>query len=125
MNMQAPEIMADDSEQAPSLPAITSQIEDIVAARDAALAKITESAATLEAAYALTDEANAFARKAQCGRKYWGIDRTHDKHYTHLFQQGFDAAQSVETYRRQLDASIWSYLLEETGIREALLNDTP
>ncbi|SFO26398.1 Methyltransferase domain-containing protein [Roseovarius lutimaris] len=120
MNMQAPEIMADDSEQASSLPAVTSQIEDIVAARDAALAKITEAAATLEAAYTLTDEANAFARKAQCGRKYWGIDRTHNKHYEHLSQQGFDAAQSVETYRRQLDASVWSYLLEETGIRDLM-----
>lgn len=120
MNAHNIEIMGDDAQQAPTLPALKSRIEDIVAARDASLLKAKEAASTLETAYSLSEEAAAFARQAQCGRKYWGIDRSGSKHYTSLFRDGFDAAQSVEIFRKQLDASVWTYLYEETGIREMM-----
>ncbi len=119
MNIQA-EIFDEGTAETANLPALTSRIEDIVAARDASLAKVQEAAATLEQAYALSKEAAAFAKEAQCGRKYWGLDRTGSKHYSVLFPEGFDAAQSVETFRRQLDASVWTYLYEETGIRDMM-----
>ncbi|MCT4557238.1 MAG: DUF4942 domain-containing protein [Pelagimonas sp.] len=120
MNIQTPEILRTGEEQPAPVPALTSQIEDIVAARDAALAKIADAAGALQGAYELAEEANAFARKAQCGRKYWGVDRTHNKHYTNLFPNGFNPAESVEIFRRQLDASVWSYLWESTGIRDLM-----
>ncbi len=119
MNVQTMPI-EEDAAEAASLPALTSRIDDIVAARDGALAKIREAAASLEAAYGLSKDAAALAKKASSGRKYWGLDRTASKHYSVLFPEGFDAAQSVETYRRQLDASVWTYLYEETGIRDMM-----
>ncbi|RYG90047.1 DUF4942 domain-containing protein [Loktanella sp. IMCC34160] len=114
------EILEEEAAQAAPLPALTSRIEDIVAARDAALAKIQEAVATLDLAYGLSKEAAAFAKKAQHGRKYRGLDRTGSKHYSIMFPDGFDAAQSVETFRRQLDASVWTYLYEDTGIRDMM-----
>ncbi|WP_179381285.1 DUF4942 domain-containing protein [Jannaschia marina] len=114
------DIMEDGAASTAPLPALTSRIDDIVAARDASLAKVQEAAATLERAYALSKDAAAFAKQAQCGRKYWGLDRTGSKHYSVLFPDGFDPARSVETFRRQLDASVWTYLYEETGIRDMM-----
>jgi hypothetical protein len=114
------EIIEDGAAKAAPVPALKSRIEDIVAARDAALAKARAAAATLEQAYGLSQEAAAFAKEAQCGRRYWGVDRSSSKHYSALFRDGFDAAQSVETFRRQLDASVWTYLHEETGIRDMM-----
>lgn len=120
MNMQTPEILQSGYSKAAPVPALTSQIEDIVASRDAAIATIEKAAATLQVAYDLTGEANSFARKATTGRKYWGVDRTQNKHYTNLFRDDFDAEKSVEMYRKQLDSSVWSYLYETTGIRELM-----
>ena len=119
MNVQTMHI-GEDAAPAASLPALTSRIDDIVAARDGALSKVKEATASLEAAYGLSKDAAALAKRASSGRKYWGLDRTGSKHYSVLFPDGFDAAQSVETYRRQLDASVWTYLYEETGIREMM-----
>lgn len=119
MNIQTG-IFESGDETTKDLPALTSRIDDIVAARDAALAKVGEAAATLGQAYALSQEAAGFARKARSGRSYLGIDRTSSKHYSVLFADGFDAEQSIETYRKQLDASVWTYLYEETGIREMM-----
>jgi hypothetical protein len=119
MNVQTLHI-GEDAAQAASLPALTSRIDDIVAARDGALAKIKEATGSLEAAYGLSKDAAALAQRASSGRRYRSLDRTGSKHYSVLFPDGFDAAQSVETYRRQLDASVWTYLYEETGIREMM-----
>ena len=120
MNIHTVEILADAADPAPQLPAIKSKIQDIVAARDASLEAITRAAETMGAAYDLTRTANSFAAQAHCGRKYWGLDRSGSKSYQALFPDDFDAAASVETYRRQLDAAVWSHLLELTGIREMM-----
>jgi hypothetical protein len=115
MNIHTVEILADAADPAPQLPAIKSKIQDIVAARDASLEAITRAAETMGAAYDLTRTANSFAAQAHCGRKYWGLDRSGSKSYQALFPDDFDAAASVETYRRQLDAAVWSHLLELTA----------
>lgn len=114
------EILGEGDQPASPVPAIRNQIEDIVAARDAALATITEAAATFETAYSLTSRATSFAAKAHGGTKYWGSDRTGNKHYPALFSDGFDPQASVEIFRRQLDASVWSHLLDLTGIRDMM-----
>lgn len=120
MNMQPAEIISEGDEKPASVPAIKSQIQDIVAARDAAMQKIAQAADALDAAYALTAEADALARQAQMGRKYWGVDRTSNNHFQALYANGFKPAESVEVFRRQLDASVWSHLWETTGIREMM-----
>ena len=119
MNIQ-PTMFDDGAAQAAPTPALTSRIDDIVAARDAALAKVTEATAQLQMAYDMSHEASSFAKQATSGRQYWGLDRTGSKHYSVLFPDGFDPAQSIETYRRQLDASVWTRLYEETGIRDMM-----
>ena len=120
MNKQPTEILSEGSEQSASVPAIKSQIQDIVAARDAAMQKIAQAADALDAAYALTAEADALARQAQMGRKYWGLDRSSNNHFQALYPNGFKPAESVEIFRRQLDASVWSHLWETTGIRDMM-----
>lgn len=120
MTIQTATFEAVEGNPTANLPSTRSHIETIVAARDAAMAKITKAADTLDAAYALTAEANSYARQAHSGRMYWGLDRSANSHYTALSSTGFDKAESVEIYRRQLDAAVWSHLLEFTGIRDMM-----
>ncbi len=120
MNVQNPEILSDDELTVPQLPALKTEIRAIVDARDAAIAKIIEAAETLENAYALSKEAERLAAKAHMGRKFYGLDRSERGDFKALFRDGFDLEASVETYRQQVDASIWTYLLEHTGMTEMM-----
>lgn len=119
MNILNPEIMGDDV-TAPQLPALKTEIRTIVDARNAAMAKIREAAETLERAYHLSKEAEGFANKANMGRKFYGMDRSERGDFQALFRDKFDLEASVETYRQQTDASIWTYLLELTGLTEMM-----
>lgn len=119
MNAQTGEILGEGL-TTPQLPALKTEIGAIVDARDAAIAKIQEAAQTLERAYAMSKEADAIAAKAHMGRKFYGIDRTERGDFKALFRESFDLEASVETYRQQTDASIWTYLLEMTGMSEMM-----
>lgn len=119
MNVHDPEILGDGL-TAPQLPALKTEIRAIVDARDAAMSKIQEAAETLERAYALSKEAEGLASKAHMGRKFYGIDRTERGDFKALFRDSFNLEGSVETYRQQVDASIWTYLLEFTGMSEMM-----
>lgn len=95
-------------------------IGDICAARDTAMAKIREAAATLTEGYRLASEANEIAAKAHQGARFYLSDRTEDDHYKRLFQGDFDADKSLEVYRKQLDASVWVHLLERVGVEQIM-----
>lgn len=119
MNAQNPEIL-DDGLAVPQLPALKTEIGAIVAARDAAVATIREAAETLEKAYALSKLAEEQAAKAHMGHKFHGLDRSDRGDFKALFKDQFDLEASVETYRQQVDASIWTHLLDFTGMSEMM-----
>lgn len=91
-------------------------IESICIARELALEKIAEGAAALRAAYAITREAAEIAKGAHHGWHSPRTDRREDEQRANLFPGDFDAEASIEAYRRDLDAAIWSRLIEETGL---------
>lgn len=91
-------------------------IESICTARDLALEKIAEGAAALCAAYTVTREATEIAKGAHHGWHSPRTDRREDAQRANLFRGDYDKQASIEAYRRDLDAAIWSRLIEETGL---------
>ena len=96
--------------------AIPTDIGRICAARDRALATMTQAADGLEAAYALADEATEFASAAHPSGGYYPGDRSDNEHYEHLFRGRYDRKTSIEVYRKHLDARVWTSLIDTTGI---------
>lgn len=89
-------------------------------ARDKALATIELAAKALDDAYDLAADAAGIAKSAHGG---WHSPRTgraeeHDRNA--LFRGRFDAADSIAAYRADLDAAIWTRLLEESGLRRIM-----
>lgn len=80
----------------------------ICAARDAALDRMERAAAAICAAYDLTAEAADTARAAHGGWHSPRTDRREEATRARLWRDGFDPAGSVEAFRRDLDAAIWS-----------------
>ena len=95
-------------------------LTDIIAHRDAALAEMTKAAAALDAAYDLAEAAATTAHKACHGKTYYGNDRTESAHYDALFRGRFDPAISLDVFRKHLDASVWTHLLEATRMRDLM-----
>ena len=92
----------------------------ICAARDAALEKMGQAAEALCAAYDLTADAASTAKAAHGGWHSPRTDRREEATRTRLYRDGFAAAESIEAYRRDLDAAIWTRLLEESGLRRIM-----
>lgn len=88
--------------------------------RDKSLSKIKEAATALDVAYQLADDAESAAKMAHLGKKFHISDRTNSRHFKSLFRDNFDSAKSIEVYRKKLDADIWVYLFEVTGMREIM-----
>ena len=92
----------------------------ICAARAAALEQMERAAAALCAAYDLTAEAADTARAAHGGWHSPRTDRREEATRARLWRDGFDPAASVEAFRRDLDAAIWTRLLDESGLRRIM-----
>lgn len=92
----------------------------ICTARDAALARIEEGAAALRAAFDLTQDAAQTAKGAHGGWHSPRTDRGEESARDRLSPDRFDPAESIEAFRRDLDAAIWTRLLEETGLRKIM-----
>lgn len=113
-------IFTDDyADQASTAIALQSEISDVAAARDAALLKIDESIQHLEAAYLCTQEAEGFSRKAHQGHRSSSYP-ANANHTEPLFKHSFDAEKTKESYRCQLDAAIWTHLLERSGMKSLM-----
>ncbi|MEM8986682.1 MAG: DUF4942 domain-containing protein [Pseudomonadota bacterium] len=97
-----------------------SLIRDICDARDRALAKMRDASETLTKGYALASEASEIAAGAHMGIGFYLEDRRENERYKHLFGDDFDAAQSLEVYRKHLDACVWISLLNRVGIERIM-----
>lgn len=121
MGLHAEKILdADTGEFRETALALPSDIGRICAARDAALAKMTEAADALDAAYKISLEASEIASMAHTSGGHYAGDRSNNKHYEHLFRGKFDKAASIEVYREHLDARVWTSLIDSTGIRDLM-----
>lgn len=92
----------------------------ICEARQTALTIIEDAAAALEDAYARADEAATVAKAAHGGWHSPRTDRDEEKTRGALFRGRYAAAASVAAYRADLDAAIWTRLLEESGLRRIM-----
>lgn len=92
----------------------------ICEARQTALTIIEDAAAALEDAYDRADEAATVAKAAHGGWHSPRTDRDEEKTRGALFRGRYAAAASVAAYRADLDAAIWTRLLEESGLRRIM-----
>ncbi|WP_136652191.1 DUF4942 domain-containing protein [Paracoccus aeridis] len=92
----------------------------ICAARAAALEQIGRAAQALRAAFDLSTAATATAKAAHGGWHSPRTDRREEADRDRLFPGDFDPADSIEAFRRDLDAAIWTRLLDESGLRRIM-----
>lgn len=92
-------------------------IERIADARSAALQAFETVGQQLQAAFSAAREAGKIARVAHGGHGYHRGSQKEKEAIDHLFGADFDAERSLTALRRDLDARIWTRLLEETGLR--------
>lgn len=97
-----------------------SRIRDICNARDRALALYADAAKTLQAGFAMSGEALKVGNLARMGAQFYFNDRTHSDHYARMFGGKFDAEKSLDVIRKELDAGIWTHLLDSTGLAEMM-----
>ena len=96
-----------------NLPVPRHTITSICAARDASLATMQLAADTLAEGYALSKEATNKARTATQGHQFsrWDSD---------FLKDDFDPMKSMISYRKNLDASVWTNLLKSTGMEDMM-----
>ena len=113
----------DEMPSGDSLPALQTEITAIVESRNAAIATMQEALDGLSAAYAVSNTqmgaAQGFANRAHMGSMppayVFGpkrFERTHTRK--------IDVEDSMKAFVADTDASIWSYLLERSGIRSIM-----
>jgi hypothetical protein len=100
--------------------ALTSSVDEMCAARDAAMAGITKAASAIQDGYRLASEANEHARRAHNGAQFHISDEKSRKDYNALFGSGFDTAASVDAYRRDLDSAVWTNIIDRLGISDLM-----
>jgi len=88
---------------------------EIVAYRNAALAKMDQAIQTIQDGHSLAEEALELAEVAHKKTPFYLNDRTRQDSYQRIFKR-FDADASRAVYRQQLDAQIWMYLISATGL---------
>lgn len=97
-----------------------STVAEVVGLRDAAMVAAGEGAELLARGFARLLEAEALADRARDGHVFHERDHAAQASYKVLFPRGFDPAQSVEAFRRHLDASTWLRLLTVSGLRSLM-----
>ena len=95
-------------------------IRSICAARDKALTLARQAADQLNAAYSVMGEADEAARAAHRGFRGHRSDVAEEKALKRLNRGRFDADESIEAFRFELDAGIWTRLIEETQIDQLM-----
>lgn len=93
------------------------EIERIVEDRDKALALMRAAGEAVIAARQQVSEAAAIGRRATLGHHFYGHEGEATKR---LFADELDLEKSLGEYRKNLDASIWSGLVERTGLRQMM-----
>lgn len=94
-------------------------ITEIVAHRDSAIAKIRQAANLLRDGHELAKEAQDSAQNAHGAATFTLSDRSKSNAYARLFLR-FDADESVEVYRQQIDARVWMHLVSLTGMEHMM-----
>lgn len=97
----------------------SSTIERICAQRDAALSTMQEAVTLMGQAQELAIKAQEMAAGAHGPSKFYLKDRTKDPAYRRLFED-IDVKHSMECYRKQVDANVWSHLLVLTGMQHLM-----
>lgn len=104
----------DNNEPAAGMIAGTT-VSNICSARDAALSKMEEAAKLFEEAYATAQEAQNLATIAHNGAAFYDSQHHKADAYRRLFHH-FSAKESLESWRRHVDARVWMALFERTGM---------
>lgn len=94
-------------------------ITELCAHRDAALLQMQEGALALQAAYKTVDEAYDRGKLA-CGAQFFHLPDENAESACKRLWPYFDARESVEAYRRKLDASVWKHLILLTGMSQLM-----
>lgn len=92
----------------------------ICEAREKALAAIERAAHALDDAFDLANDAADLAKPAHGGWHSPRSGRAEELARNALFRGSYDAAESIAAYRADLDAAIWTRLLEESGLRRIM-----
>jgi len=95
-------------------------LHGICAARAAALAQMERAASALQEAFALSTAAASVAKPAHGGWHSPRTDKREEHRRSQLFPTDFEPAASLEAFRANLDAAIWTRLLEESGLRRIM-----
>lgn len=93
------------------------EVERIVEDRDKALALMRLAGEAVVAAREQVAEAAAVGARATMGHHFYGHEGEATKR---LFADKLDLEKSLGEYRKNLDASIWSGLVERTGLRQMM-----
>lgn len=95
-------------------------IRSICNARDRALTLARQAADQLAAAYDVMEEADEAAKLAHVGFRGHRSDMTEEKALKRLSRGRFDPNESIEAFRLELDAAIWTRIIEETQIDQLM-----
>ena len=95
-------------------------IRSICAARERALTLARQAADQLSAAYEVMGEADEAAKLAHRGFRGHRSDVSEEKALKRLSRGRFDADESIEAFRLELDAAIWTRIIEETQIDQLM-----
>ena len=90
-------------------------IIEIVAYRDAALAKMLDAINTIAQGHVLADDALKLAEVAHKGASFHLAEHSNQETYSRIFKP-FDAKASFEVYRKAMDARIWMHLIQISGM---------
>lgn len=94
-------------------------ITEIVAYRDAALAKMREAITAMGQGATLAEEAEVLAKQAHNGVHFIHKIRTNTDTYARIFSP-IREGESLELYRQNLDAKVWMHLLSRTGMEKMM-----
>ena len=129
--------MLDNAQETGTTLVPSSTIKKICAAREAALIKMAEAAATLERGYDLSRIAGELASGAHNGTPVYLDSMKHGDSEKRLHRGDFDAAKSLAAYKKTLDVGIWTHLIDFSGmstmmdrtakeeLRQSFMGDVP
>lgn len=91
------------------------EIVRVCGQRDAALSRMAEAVDAFKRAAGLATQASDHAVSAARNTRFTLADRTKDAAFRALFHT-FDADASLRAFRHHVDASVWTYVLDATGL---------
>lgn len=93
-------------------------ITEICGYRNSALSMMREAAQLLQEGHSLAHAAQETAQRAH-GASTFVLQDHSNQHYQSLFAR-FDQAASVEAFRKQLDARVWTHVMSLTGMSDLM-----